>query len=602
MEQYSLFLLEGDTYRVLTEEIEGRSLVIDVSRMTMPQWMSVESIESAEVVSESALPQRRGIDGMAQEDIRTMELRYTAIAPILPCLADDGLRFSAIRKAAADNGLSTKTVKNYLCTYLAYQSKEALAPSEKAARVLSADEKNFRWALNKFFYTRHGKNLADTFTALLQSRYSDAEGRILPDHPSINSFRRYYRAHRSLQKLYITQEGIKGYQKDYRPLLGENVQQFAPVVGYGLLDSTICDIYLVDDKGDVVGRPILTVCVDAYSGLCCGYSLNWEGGMYSIRSMMFNCVADKVEWCRRFGIEISRDQWWCSDLMGVYVTDKGTEFASKTFEQVSELGCKLVNLPAYRPELKGRVEKLFDLIQDSYRPHLKGRGVIERDHLERGARDYRKDACITMKDFEAIVIHSILFHNNRRVQAGFPYTEDMLERKVEPYASAIWNYARRMPGANLIAVPVELLVKTLLPRCVATFTRRGLVANRLRYGCEGYTEQFLQGGKAVVAYNPDDVSVVYLVADGYCEFSLIDARYDGLTLVEVENRRRAQKELVGACAEANLQARVDLANHIKTIAERSAAQAENGLGRIRDTRESERENAHRDFVKEVSNG
>ena len=28
--------------------------------------------------------------------------------------------------------------------------------------------------------------------------------------------------------------------------------------------------------GDVIGRPVLTACVDAYSGLCCGYSLSWE--------------------------------------------------------------------------------------------------------------------------------------------------------------------------------------------------------------------------------------------------------------------------------------------------------------------------------------
>ena len=29
-------------------------------------------------------------------------------------------------------------------------------------------------------------------------------------------------------------------------------------------------IYLVNDAGSLVGRPILTACVDAYSGLCCG--------------------------------------------------------------------------------------------------------------------------------------------------------------------------------------------------------------------------------------------------------------------------------------------------------------------------------------------
>ena len=53
-----------------------------------------------------------------------------------------------------------------------------------------------------------------------------------------------------------------------------------------------------------VGRPILTACVDGYSGLCCGYSLSWEGGVYYLRSLMLNVIADKKERCRKFGIDI----------------------------------------------------------------------------------------------------------------------------------------------------------------------------------------------------------------------------------------------------------------------------------------------------------
>ena len=40
-----------------------------------------------------------------------------------------------------------------------------------------------------------------------------------------------------------------------------------------MLDATVCDIYLVNESGTIVGRPILTLCVDAYSGVICGYLL-----------------------------------------------------------------------------------------------------------------------------------------------------------------------------------------------------------------------------------------------------------------------------------------------------------------------------------------
>ena len=102
------------------------------------------------------------------------------------------------------------------------------------------------------------------------------------------------------------------------------------------------------------------------------------------------------------------------------VTDMGTEYMSGNFEQITELGVSVINLPAYRPELKGRVEKFFDLIQSEYKKYLKGKGVIEPDYQERGAHDYRKDACLTMRDFETIILRCILYYNSQRIVGNFP--------------------------------------------------------------------------------------------------------------------------------------------------------------------------------------
>ena len=53
-------------------------------------------------------------------------------------------------------------------------------------------------------------------------------------------------------------------------------------------------------------------------------------------------------------------------------TDMGSEYKSENFEQITELGVTVVNLPSYRPELKEAVEKFFDLVQSTYKPYLKG--------------------------------------------------------------------------------------------------------------------------------------------------------------------------------------------------------------------------------------
>ena len=220
------------------------------------------------------------------------------------------------------------------------------------------------------------------------------------------------------------------------------MQEFAPAISVGMLDATICDIYLVNDAGNLVGRPILTACIDAFSGLCCGYALSWEGGVYSLRGLMLNVIADKTAWCKQFDIALKSADWPCDKLPATLVTDMGSEYKSENFEQIAELGVKVINLPSYRPELKGLVEKFFDVVQNTYKKHLKGKGVIEPDYQERGAHDYRKDACLTMTDFERIILHCIIYYNSGRIIENFPYTEVMIQADVKPYASCIWNWGK----------------------------------------------------------------------------------------------------------------------------------------------------------------
>ena len=112
------------------------------------------------------------------------------------------------------------------------------------------------------------------------------------------------------------------------------------------------------------------------------------------------------------------------------VTDRGAEYCSGTFEQLSELGVTVVNLPSYRPELKGSIEKFFDLIQSYYKPYLKGKGIIESDYQQRGAHDYRMDACLTLEDFKKIMLRCIVHYNSKRKLASVSYTTDMLTNQV----------------------------------------------------------------------------------------------------------------------------------------------------------------------------
>lgn len=395
MKRYEL-LMSTDKKSVLRvlEIVGSRILVIDCLKKTMPvfvdssalnNYCSMETTTFYEIIGE----QPKELETLSPILRKKALERYTVIASALTALSDVKVRSQMIEKSASEHCLSKQTVRSYLCQYLAFQEIGALAPKEvEIVEELTDEQRIMRWSLNKFFYTQHKNSLKTAYTMMLKEKYTDENGQ-LKSHPSFHQFRYFYRKHRKMESFLISRDGIKSYQRNNRPLLGDGVQQFAPSVGTAFLDGTICDIYLVDDAGRLIGRPVLVAAVDTNTSLCMGYSLLWEGGVYSLQSLMLNILSDKVKLCRSMGIGIDSKQWDVHQLPGVMVTDKGKEFLGQTFEQITELGVTLIELPSFRPELKGSVEKLFDLIQNSYKDVLKGYGVIMPDYQERGAHDYR---------------------------------------------------------------------------------------------------------------------------------------------------------------------------------------------------------------------
>ena len=607
MKKYDLLRSGDNIIRVLDIQ-DNRILMIDCVKHTMAVWMEMELLESYLECSNEELFEVTGIgivdvDALDADQRKIMHERYTMIAPIVSFISDDKMRSKLICSIAEEHNVSKQTVRNYLCLYLSYMDISALAPKKrKDERELTQDEKYMRWALNKFFYTTKKQSLMTAYTMMLKEKYCDASGVLAEEYPSFYQFRYFYRKTRKIQNFYISRDGVKNYQRNNRPLIGEGVQEFAPAVGVGMLDATVCDIYLINEEGNLVGRPILTACIDAYSSMCCGYSLSWEGGVYSLRGLMLNIIADKMAWCKRYGISIQKEDWDCDMLPGTFVTDMGSEYKSENFEQIAELGVTVVNLPSYRPELKGLVEKFFDLIQEMYKKHLKGKGVIEPDYQERGVHDYRKDACLTMMDFEKIILHCMIYYNSQRIIENFPYTEAMIADQVKPYASCIWEGSKSQIGANLINVGSRELMLTLLPRTVGKFGRTGLKVNKLRYHCEGYTEQYLTGGTVTVAYNPEDVTSVWVIENGlYVEFILIESRFKGRDLIEVQELQTSQKDITRSVARENLQAQIDLAQHIEAIANNTCDHTDVHMKNIRSTRKREQMKNHKDYMKERIN-
>ena len=120
----------------------------------------------------------------------------------------------------------------------------------------------------------------------------------------------------------------------------------------------------------------------------------------------------------------------------------------------------------------------------------------------------------------------------------------------------------------------------------------------MRYKHEDYTERYLTGGEAVVAYNPDDVSFVWLIDNGeFIQFELIESRFKDKSLSDADSLRDSQKAVVQQAQKANVQAKIDLASHILTIAGNAVKHDDVDIDGVRTARQKERERLHQDYMK-----
>lgn len=612
MRKNELLKKDGNIIRILA--VDGNEVLYipcQGKRGPMPKWCRASEFDGYVPCTEDELLEMAGIGIVPEEKLGAKQRniarqRYTIIAPVLGCLEDEKIRTQIIERTAGEHGITKQTVRNYLKEYLTYNSVSSLVPKHRTVkeRPLTEDEKNFRWAVNKFVYSRKKNSLYTAYKLMLREKYTDRDGSLLEKYPSFNQFRYWYSKNKNHMSYYIAREGKTGFMRNHRVLIGDNVQAFAAAPGVGMADSTIMDLYIVsDDKSKVVGRPVMTALLDGYSYLCLGYSLGWEGGEYSLQSLMVNVVSSKKEHCQKFGIEISGDEW-PGTLPGCIVTDRGSDYAGNTYGQLSELNVKIINLEAYRADEKGVVEKFFDIIQNYFKPYLKGSGVVAEEYQKRGSYfgDYKEKSCLTLREFETILLRCIIHYNSRHIIRNFPFTEEMIELGVKPYSNCIWEYGlAHLRGCNVRPdVTKEQIILFLLPRTSGRFTRFGLKVNGLRYFCEGFYERCLKGGEATVAYDRSDVSCVWLYEDGeYTRFDLIESRYQGKDLEAVLNMKDRQKELIDKEEQQSIQSEIDLVSHIQTIKHNAATGISPDVEKIRETREEERRKRHINHAKEA---
>lgn len=550
--------ISGARFRVLRQDAGG-AWVIAYDEYQMPVYVNRDELERAERIAapEEYVRNRERPMSAAQQQ------RYDLLRPALEddrCITDEAHRTEVFAAIARENNTTARRLRRLYHAYLARGSLTRSKPRE------SVRKPDYEAAIRKYYFSAKRNSLRTAYELYILENYTN-KGVLADEIPSWSSFRLYYFRHfRGDPQREIAREGLTAYQRNNRPLYG-SAMQYRESVGCYQVDETQGDIYLVSkwDRSKVIGRPNVYLAIDTASGLIAGVYVGLDAGETALMACIANAAGDKATYCAAYGIDLSPDDWPSRGLPSEIISDRGGEFVG---DRINELcicyGIDRQALPPFRAEEKPLVERAMDLIQDSYKSMLRGRGVIGDDVGERWATDYRKQAILTLDEYTAIVIHTIIALNKGRVLTDIGH----LPVDAPNTPAQLWKWLIDRGKSTLLDVDADELYRRALPRASGKITRKGIVWNGLRYLPERGAELTV-GQKVEYAYDAQDTSHIYVVGKDKrlipCSLAPSSSRYDGYDMADVAVMRREEAEKEKAARQTELEARVAMRSEIEKI-------------------------------------
>ena len=186
------------------------------------------------------------------------------------------------------------------------------------------------------------------------------------EYPTLRQFQYFYhREYNQVTRLQKRSNDIE-YSKDLRQLHSTvNTQVLGPGSRYEI-DATIADIYLVSnlDRSRIIGRPTIYFVIDVFSRMVTGLYIGLENASYKTSIQALYCAfTDKVALCKKYGIDITYENWPCIGLPDAILADRAELFGHQIENLEKSFSIRLENAPPYRGDLKANVEKRLKLIQ-----------------------------------------------------------------------------------------------------------------------------------------------------------------------------------------------------------------------------------------------
>lgn len=456
-------------------------------------------------------------------------------------------------------------------------------------------KKHFQVSINKYYRDNKKLSLKETYMLMLSDFYSDIykendeikhrvwdKSRI----PTYNQFYYWFKKDENVKKDITFRESEKEFNLNNREILSNSKQETDGPGTRFQVDATIADVYIVSslNRNRVIGRPIVYAIIDVYSRIITGIYVGLEGPSW-IGAMMAldNMICDKVEFCKKYGIDIKEEQWPCKHLPEIIIADRG-EFEGYSVENlINNLDVKIENTSPYRGDLKGIVERSFRTTNEKIKHTTPG--AIRKEFRKRGDRDYRLDATLTLEEFTKIYINIVLHHNSKIIDK-YIMDKEMIEDEIIPTPLQLWKWGIENRKGRLKTVDRDVLRLNILPKGKASISRAGIRFKGLYYSSDKAIKEqwFIKNNvrNIDIVYDPRNMNNIYIPYDnglGYDECYLISTsiQYKDCILEEIIFNEELAAELKEKESKEQNQNNIDLEKEIEKIVNKAKSEKENDV-------------------------
>jgi len=409
--------------------------------------------------------------------------------------------------------------------------------------------------LQKYYLTRQGDSVAKVYNLML----SDSE-MYVPDESQIGGKRPLI----SRSSFYRLVNQIPAYERD-RARLGAAAARakWRHSIG-GIytsrplerveMDHTVLDLYVIDDvRGIPLGRPVITILIDAFSQYILALYVGFEGESLGrvVRAIRI-ALSPKTDLTEMAKTE---NEWLFPGLFECLVVDNSLSFQSPQLHEIAlTLGIEIEYGAVRQPWFKGSVERAMGsitrMLPKQGRPEKPNGGVKD-------PKNPLQDACIKFSDLNVALIKWVVDVH------PFSINQRTLKRPFDLMTEGL----KKMPAPVFVKSLEGLEFFTSLSKPVVV-SHAGIEFQYLSYRSTELRNLVLQQSapkfKTKIKYNPDDLGYIWVMNPKNNEWIKVPCMHQeyasGLTLYQHKYIRAESKEnLKRNCAEeVYLRAQSDL--------------------------------------------